>query len=203
MVKSFEVLGSISAKPTVLQLHTHGMPYCATIYLKPTPTPQAMPDMQGTYQYWGARFFSFMHIGTETSYTFQMRVDDAARLWINNTLVIDATCTSFTHSKLHLLSHSKLFGSTTRHPDDLTTCLCLLLCIRDLTRTRYYSYFHSAGTQTGTQSSANSNNLWDGSIYLKAADVNVTIEYHNGNGGGVLTFGGDFTSSTSRAVSAC
>lgn len=80
------------------------LPYCLKV-----PTPKATGDMQGTYQYWGARFFSLMYIGTETSYTFQMQVDDAARLWINNTLVIDATCRSPTHNKLHMFSHVKLF----------------------------------------------------------------------------------------------
>ena len=89
-----------------------------------------------------------------------------------------------------------------RHPGDMTTCSCLQLCTRDLTGTSFYSYSHAAGTQTGTQSSANTSYLWNGNIYLKKSEVNVTIEYHNGNGGGALTFGGDFTTSTSRAVSA-
>ena len=65
--------------------------------------------MQGTYQYWGARFFSLLYIGTATFYGFQMQVDNAARLWVNDTLVIDATCRSRVHNKLQLfILHFKL-----------------------------------------------------------------------------------------------
>ena len=51
-----------------------------------------MLDMQGTYQYWGAKLFSYLHASAADDYSFQMQVDSAARLWVNNTLIIDATC---------------------------------------------------------------------------------------------------------------
>lgn len=57
-----------------------------------------MADMQGTYQYWGARLFSNLVINTATLYEFQMRVDSAARLWIDSILVIDATCMPLAHT---------------------------------------------------------------------------------------------------------
>ena len=56
-----------------------------------------MPDMQATYQYWGARLFSYFHAPTTDIYAFGMQVDSAARLWLDNTLLINATCTSLTH----------------------------------------------------------------------------------------------------------
>ena len=159
--------------------------------------------MQGTYQYWGARIFTLLYVGIETTFGFQMRVNDAARLWINNTLVIDATCRSLTCNKLHLFSpHFHPFGRVVRHLDDLTACLCLLLCIRHLPRTTFYTYSHSTGTQNGTQSTANSNYLWNGTIYLRKGDINMTVEYHNGNGGGALTLGGDIATNRDRGVSA-
>ena len=48
--------------------------------------------MQGDYTYWGALFFSYMHAKETNTYAFAMNVDNAARLWVNGTLVIDATC---------------------------------------------------------------------------------------------------------------
>ena len=52
-----------------------------------------MLDMQGTYQYWGAKLFSYLHATVAQDYAFQMQVDSAARLWVNSTLIINATCT--------------------------------------------------------------------------------------------------------------
>ncbi len=52
-----------------------------------------MLDLQGTYQYWGAKLFSYFHAAVAQRYLFKMQVDSAARLWVNGTLVINATCT--------------------------------------------------------------------------------------------------------------
>ena len=60
---------------------------------------QATADMQGTYTYWGARLFSYLHQASPATqtYAFQMQVDNGARLWVDNNLVIDATCTPLAH----------------------------------------------------------------------------------------------------------
>lgn len=52
----------------------------------------AVADMQETHQHWGARLYSTLPVTTANTYAFSMRVDDAARLWVKNVLVIDATC---------------------------------------------------------------------------------------------------------------
>lgn len=51
--------------------------------------------MQATYQYWGARLFSYYNApsGSGSTFTFYMKVDNAARLWVDSTLIINATCT--------------------------------------------------------------------------------------------------------------
>lgn len=48
--------------------------------------------MQGTYDYWGALMFSYLHASSANTYLFEVLVDNAARLWVDDTLVIDATC---------------------------------------------------------------------------------------------------------------
>lgn len=66
--------------------------YCHVRFLWYKLTSQAMADMQGTYQYWGAQLFSYFDATVASTYVFQMQVDSAARLWVQGTLVIDATC---------------------------------------------------------------------------------------------------------------
>ncbi|KAL0055724.1 hypothetical protein WJX82_003766 [Trebouxia sp. C0006] len=46
----------------------------------------------GTYTNWGALLFSYLHASSPADYAFQINVDSAARLWVNNTLIINATC---------------------------------------------------------------------------------------------------------------
>lgn len=58
---------------------------------------EAMTGMQGSYQYWGARLFSYFHAPNASAYAFEMQVDDAARLWVDNTLVVDASCEFLMH----------------------------------------------------------------------------------------------------------
>ena len=55
-----------------------------------------MAVMQLTYDYWGALIFGYLENpnAAATDYIFQMQVDNAARLWVDGTLVIDATCMS-------------------------------------------------------------------------------------------------------------
>ena len=53
--------------------------------------------MQGTYQYWGARLFTYLNAQTSNTYVFGIQVDNGARLWVDNTLIVDATCTSLTN----------------------------------------------------------------------------------------------------------
>ena len=64
---------------------------------------EAMLDMQGTYQYWGARIFSYFRAPSNNGYVFQMQVDSAARLWVDNTLLINATCMPLTQIKLWVI----------------------------------------------------------------------------------------------------
>ena len=51
---------------------------------------KAMDDMQGTYEHWSAQLFSYFSAANAATYVFQMQVDNAARLWVNDTLVINA-----------------------------------------------------------------------------------------------------------------
>ncbi|KAL0056133.1 hypothetical protein WJX82_008016 [Trebouxia sp. C0006] len=60
-------------------------------YLNATSMPNLWSD-NGTYQYWGAKLFSYLHATVAQDYAFQMQVDSAARLWVNSTLIINATC---------------------------------------------------------------------------------------------------------------
>ena len=57
-----------------------------------------MTDMQGTYQYWGARLFSYMKVAANSTYSFVLQADSSARLWVEGTLLINATCRSLTHT---------------------------------------------------------------------------------------------------------
>ena len=82
--------------------------------------PEAMGDMQGTYQYWGARLFSTIPVTAASNYAFQMQVDNAARLWVNNILVIDATCMSSAQHKLH---YNSTLSVDLSHPRKSTSCL--------------------------------------------------------------------------------
>ena len=158
--------------------------------------PKAICDMQGTYQYWGSRFFSLLYAGIDNVYAFQMQVDDAARLWINNVLVIDATCKRLAHSKsIYSANISSSFGSTTRHADDLTSPV-------SWQQQAFYTCSQSAGTLHDNQSSSNSSYLWNGTIFLAKGEYNITIEYHNGKGAGALTLGGNYNTSAGRPVSA-
>ena len=61
---------------------------------------------------------------------------------------------------------------------------------------------HAAGTENGTQSTSDSNYLWNGTISLAIGYHNVTIEYHNGNGGGTLILRSGYAVSNVR-VSGC
>ncbi|KAL0020817.1 hypothetical protein WJX79_011000 [Trebouxia sp. C0005] len=51
-----------------------------------------LPACQGTYQNWGALLFSYLHASVAQDYAFEIYVTSAARLWVNNTLIINATC---------------------------------------------------------------------------------------------------------------
>ena len=101
---------------------------CHNILCHPV-APQSSVEMQGTYTFWGARLFSYLNISVpDDTWIFQvgqnvchalccvksipltlyiwlqMHVSSAARLWVNNTLVIDATCTAHVqHHCLHAL----------------------------------------------------------------------------------------------------
>ena len=65
--------------------------------LKHVVTQLPVAIMQETITYWGGRLFSYMNAKMANSYVFQMYVDNAARLWVDNTLVINATCATLAH----------------------------------------------------------------------------------------------------------
>ena len=184
-----------------------------------------MLDMQGTYQYWGAKLFSYLHASVAQTYAFQMQVDSAARLWANNTLIIDATCTkhwTLTHSvTLHRMpkfasnafcSHETLSTSLRGTAADHSGAFCLLMhsdvaaCLHIMASTIRLvvsdTAFHVAGTQNGTQSTINSSYLWSGSITLPIGYYNLTIEYHNGNGSGTFIVRAGYSGSAT-SVSLC
>ena len=51
-----------------------------------------MGEIQGTYQYWGARILTWLNSPVTQNAALQMQVDSSARLWVDGTLTIDATC---------------------------------------------------------------------------------------------------------------
>lgn len=185
-----------------------------------------MLDMQGTYQYWGAKLFSYFHASVPESYLFQMQVDSAARLWVNGSLIIDATCTKHwksTHSAtLHQMPknasnscccyHETLSTSLRGTAADHSGAFCLLMhsdvaaCLHIMASTIRLvvsdTAFHVAGTQNGTQSTSNSSVLWSGTISLPIGYYNLTIEYHNGNGSGTFIVRSGYSGETSQ-VSLC
>lgn len=93
-----------------------------------------MSNLQGTYQYWGARLLSFLPVSTARQYGFWMKVDSAARLWVNNTLVIDATCMSSAQHQFHLSQQHAACGLESskkeyeRSVAGLKTCATRLSC---------------------------------------------------------------------------
>ena len=60
---------------------------------------------------------------------------------------------------------------------------------------------HATGTQNGTQSTANNAFLWNGTITLASGYHNLTIEYHNGDGGGTLVVKSGYAGGPSPQVS--
>lgn len=54
-----------------------------------------MRVVQTSYTYWGARILGYYNVATGNvgNYTFMINVDNAARLWVDGTLVVNATCT--------------------------------------------------------------------------------------------------------------
>ena len=82
----------------------------------------------------------------------------------------------------------------------LFVCSCTLMlqpaCTASTIRlAAFYTVFHVAGSQNGTQSTSNSSVLWSGSINLPIGYFNLTIEYHNGNGSGALVLQGGYVGS--------
>lgn len=91
------------------------------------PRTQATADMQGSYQYWGAKMFSYLHATSAGTYLFAMTVDDAARLWIDGALVIDATCTPHArHPQQHVCCIHVLTPVPATHPVIGWTCTLTL-----------------------------------------------------------------------------
>ncbi|KAL0020762.1 hypothetical protein WJX77_010440 [Trebouxia sp. C0004] len=64
-------------------------------FMVPFLNSTSMPDWWSdnrTYQNWGALLFSYLKASAAQDYAFQINVNSAARLWVNNTLIINATC---------------------------------------------------------------------------------------------------------------
>ena len=73
-----------------------------------------------------------------------------------------------------------------------------------LCKTLHHIHHNAAGTENDTQSSSNSTRQWIGSITLTAGTHNITIEYHNGDGGGALIMRAGYgTATASSGVSMC
>lgn len=90
---------------------------------------EAMAAMQGTYQYWGARLFSYFEASAaNSSYAFQVQVNSAARLWVNNTLVIEATCRSCTLLNCDLVLW--VFCSAAESPQTHATLVLMLQVLK-------------------------------------------------------------------------
>ncbi len=89
-----------------------------------------MLDTQGTYQYWGAKLFSYLRASAAQDYSFQMQVDSAARLWVNNTLIINATCRkhwkSMCSATLHQTPKNASNPCCCYHQNLSTPCSCSL-----------------------------------------------------------------------------